>query len=312
MESTLQILSTILPVILLLGIGIICRRYSLINRTGIDTLKFVVVNIALPAVLIQAFATMEYGVKNILLTISLYGACILAWGLGGVARILLKADSVFLPFLTTCFEGGMMGYALYSLLYGSETVGLFAGVDLGQSLFIFTMYKILIGLQVEDAAKPSFKELGMDMVKSPIIIAIISGVLMGATGFYEWLSTFGGNTVFDACTSFASAPTSAIILITIGYDLVITQVPWKEVCKVLLSRYSIMIVLRIVLGFLFKLIGFGDMLNHALNIMLILPPPYVLPVFAKDEKEQTYLASSISVTTLVTLLCFMVMAILGI
>lgn len=86
MESTLQILSTILPVILLLGIGIICRRYNLINRTGIDTLKFVVVNIALPAVLIQAFATMEYGVKNILLTLSLYGACILAWGLGGCCK----------------------------------------------------------------------------------------------------------------------------------------------------------------------------------------------------------------------------------
>ena len=42
-------------------------------------------------------------------------------------------------FLTTNFEGGMMGYALFGLLYAGQTK-LFAMVDIGQTLFAFTVF----------------------------------------------------------------------------------------------------------------------------------------------------------------------------
>ena len=50
------VLQTILPVVVMLVIGIICRRTGLISREGIGALKNVVVNITLPAVLLNPFA----------------------------------------------------------------------------------------------------------------------------------------------------------------------------------------------------------------------------------------------------------------
>ena len=60
MEKTIGVLQTVLPVIVMLGIGMLLRAKKLISREGINTLKFVVVNITLPAVLLSAFATTRY------------------------------------------------------------------------------------------------------------------------------------------------------------------------------------------------------------------------------------------------------------
>ena len=45
--------------------------------------------------------------------------------------------------------------------------------------------------------------------------------------------------------------------------------------------------------------------------MFILPPPFVLTVFADDAVERTFISSVLSVSTLTAILGFAVMAILG-
>ena len=57
MNRMIEVLQTVLPVVVMLFIGIQCRSRNIISREGIQALKNVVVNIALPAVLINAFAT---------------------------------------------------------------------------------------------------------------------------------------------------------------------------------------------------------------------------------------------------------------
>ena len=44
-----EVSSTVLPVIIMLGIGVICRKNEIISREGVQSLKNVAVNIALPA-----------------------------------------------------------------------------------------------------------------------------------------------------------------------------------------------------------------------------------------------------------------------
>ena len=41
----------------------------------------------------------------------------------------------------------MLGYALFNMLYGSARTAEFARIDLGQALFVFTLYKVLLGLK---------------------------------------------------------------------------------------------------------------------------------------------------------------------
>ena len=65
MGRGIEIIQTILPVLIVLLIGVIIRRIRLIDRNGINALKKIVVNIALPAVLLSAFATTAYSVRDI-------------------------------------------------------------------------------------------------------------------------------------------------------------------------------------------------------------------------------------------------------
>ena len=309
MGHVTEVLRTVLPVLVMLCVGMLCRRVKLISREGVNALKNVVVNITLPAVLLSAFATTRYTLMDIVVPLLVFLVCLAAWALGRVGAKLFKLNSRFVPFLTTGFEAGMLGYALFNMLYGSGRTAEFARIDLGQVLFVFTLYKLLLGMEGENRA--SMGDLMKQMLLSPIIIAIVAGVLIGATGLYQALVPSGVSGIFDACTDFVSAPTSAIILLTIGYDLVLGDIPWKETGKVVALRYGIMLLLGAALIGLLKLLWPAANLTAAITVMFILPPPFVLPVFADDANQRVYVSSALSVSTLVAIAGFAVLAVLG-
>ena len=309
MNRVIEVLQTILPVVLMLGIGMICRSRQLISREGVNALKSVVVNITLPAVLLHAFATTRYTFMDVVIPLLMFLICLAAWLMGRAATRLPGMSSRFVPFLTTGFEAGMLGYALFEMLYGSSRTADCARIDLGQVLFVFTLYKILLGMSGKE--KTDTGRLLKEMVVSPIILAIAAGVLLGATGLYQALVPSGVSSVFDACTDFISTPTSAIILLTIGYDLVLGDIPWASTGKVVALRFAIMMVLRIVFIALLKLIWHDTALTAAINVMFILPPPFVLPVFADDADGRVYVSSALSVSTLVAIIGFAVLAVVS-
>ncbi len=303
-----EVLKTILPVALMLAIGIVCRRRSIISREGVQALKNVAVNITLPAVLLNAFATTQYSFLDVVIPLIVFAVCVAAWALGKVSGRILHMPSRFVPFLTTGFEAGMLGYALFPMLYGSERIAEFARIDLGQVLFVFTLYKILLAL--DSNQKTDTGTLLKEMVLSPSIIAIVSGVVIGATGLYQALIPSGISGVFDACTGFFSAPTSAIILLAIGYDLVLNDIPWRETVKVVVLRFVIMLLLGSGLNMLFSRLWPQLHLTEAIIMLFILPPPFVLPVFADDADQRTYVSSVLTVSTLAAIIGFAILAVL--
>ena len=309
MERTIEVLRTVLPVLLMLMIGMLCRRRRLVSREGVNALKSVVVNITLPAVLLEAFATTRYTFMDVVIPLLMFAVCFIAWALGRAAGRALGMTSRFVPFLTTGFEAGMLGYALFNMLYGAARTAEFARIDLGQVLFVFTLYKVL--LSMEGREKADMGRLLKEMALSPIIIAIAAGVLLGATGLYQRLVPSGVGGIFDACADFVSAPTSAIILLTIGYDLVLGDIPWASTVKVVALRFAIMMLLRTALIALLGIMWPDSGLAAAVNVMFILPPPFVLPVFADDADQRVYVSSALSVSTLAAIAGFAVLAAIG-
>ncbi len=307
MSHTVEVLQTILPVLVMLLIGMICRSRALISREGINALKSVVVNITLPAVLLGAFATTRYTLMDLFVPLMMFLICFAAWALGKAGARLFRLRSRFVPFLTTGFEAGMLGYALFQILYGSERTAEFARIDLGQVLFVFTLYKILLSMDGKEHT--DLRSLIKEMLLSPIIIAIAAGVLIGASGLYQAMLPSRISEVFDACTGFVSTPTSAIILLTIGYDLVLRDIPWADTCKVVLLRFAIMMLLCFGFITLLKLLWPGSDLTAAAAMMFILPPPFVLPVFANDADQRVYVSSVLSVSTLAAIAGFAVLAV---
>jgi predicted permease len=140
-------------------------------------------------VLLKAFATTQYTFMDIVIPLMMFAVCFIAWALGKAAGKALHLGSRFVPFLTTGFEAGMLGYALFNMLYGASRTAEFARIDLGQVLFVFTLYKVLLGLEGHE--KADMGRLLKEMALSPIIIAIFAGVLLGATGLYQALAPSG-------------------------------------------------------------------------------------------------------------------------
>ena len=298
MEKLIAVIETALPVFLALALGMMCRSKGFLTRDGVDALKKVVVNLTLPFVLVEAFATAEYTSAALLLPLLMFGICCLALGLGFLLPRIFRVKGRLVPFLFSGFEAGMLGYALFVLLFPDRSVSDFALPDIGQTLFVFTLYKILL------SSKTDIKAIGKDMASTPILWAVAAGVLIGATGLYGKMEQWGVAKVLTASTSFLSAPTGMIILLTVGYDLVIREIPWKKTAGFIAMRLAIMAVCYAVAVLLNRTILNGILFEGAMLLMLILPPPYVIPVFADEPGERVQTSSALSALTLVTMILF--------
>ena len=304
MESLISVLETALPVFLALGLGMLCRSRNFLTREGIDALKKVVLNLTLPFVLLNAFATAEYSAAALILPLMMFGICCLALALGFLIIRLTGMKSRLAPFLASGFEAGMLGYALFVLLFPEESVSQFALPDIGQTLFVFTLYKVLL------SGKRDVKAIAKDMATTPILWAVLAGVLIGATGLYGVMQKYRISGILDASTSFLSAPTGMIILLTVGYDLVIRDIPWKKTGGLIAMRLAVMVVCLGVMILLNRTVLSGMLFEGAAVLMVLLPPPYVIPVFADEPSERVQIASALSALTLVTMVLFAVCTVL--
>ncbi len=297
------VLAACLPVFFTLALGMLCRSRNILSREQVDGLKKVVLNITLPAVLINAFATAEYSPSTLAIPAVVYVLCYLALLCGMLYCKVFGLKGRATPFLSTGFEAGMIGYALFALLFPAESESRFAILDLGHVLFVFTLFKILI------MGKTDGKAILKDMVTSPILWAVVVGFILGITGLYGKLHTWGVGGILDSLTSFISAPTGMVILLTIGYDLVLREIPWKKTAGMVVMRLVIMAVLATALLLINRYLLGGIMLPGAVLLMCILPPPFVIPVFVDAEEERVQISAALSAMTLMTMILFAVLTV---
>lgn len=298
----MDVLGTVLPVFLTLALGALCRARRLLSPEGIEAVKKVAVNVTLPAVSLAAFAEADYAPRNLLIPLWIFFCCCAALALGfAVRRRGPKAlRGEFTPYLCTGFEGGMLGFALYPLLRGE--LAPFAIVDLGQVFFVFTVYKLLLS----GARSP--RALGREAAKSPSLWALGIGALLGASGLYAAMPA-GARNAFDSTLDFLSAPTSFLILLSVGYELRPAQIPWLRSLAAVAARLCILAPL-LGLTLLLNRFALGGAIDPAAAVLLFaLPAPFVLPAFARGgEEERSFVSSTLSVMTCVTLALFTALA----
>ena len=300
MDKVISVISTALPVFLALFIGMLCRSKNFLTRDGVDTLKKVVINLTLPFVLFNSFATAEYTLSSLILPIIIFLVCCIMLVLGFLWVKVSKLQSRLAPFLASGFEAGMLGFSLFALLFPGESASKFAMLVLGQEIFVFTLYKMLL------TGKTSPKAILNDFITSPTLIAVVLGLIVGATGLYDVFRGWGVSTILESVTSFISAPTGTIILFAVGYDLVIREIPWKKTGGLIAMRLVIAGVMLGLLVLLNRTVLGGMIFEGALVMLFILPSPYVIPIFSDEPSERVQISSSLSALTLITMILFAV------
>ena len=304
MGIVISVLETALPVFIMLAMGMVFRQKNFISREGVDTLKKVVVNLTLPFALFSAFATAEYNLSAVVIPGVMYVALGIMLAIGYLVAKVQPSASKLAPFVSACFEAGMLGLPLFALLFPNENLSHFAILMLGHDLFVFTLYKTLL------VGKTSPKTIVKDMLTSPTLIGVLLGLAVGATGLYGLLHKWGVGGILDGVTGFVSAPTAAIILLCMGYDFVPSQIPWKKTAKRIAIRLVIAAALLGALIFLNRAVLGNMIFEGALIILFILPPPFIIPVFTDEPAERSEISATLSAMTLLTMLLFAVVSVL--
>ena len=300
MDKLISVISTALPVFLALAMGMMCRSKGFLTRDGVDTLKKVIVNLTLPFVLFNSFATAEYTMSVLILPVIIFITCTIMLALGFAWVKVSKSGSKVAPFLASGFEAGMLGFSLFALLFPDESASKFAMLVLGQEIFVFTLYKMLL------TGKTSPKAIINDFLTSPTLIAVILGLIVGASGLYDCFRSWGVSTIIESVTSFISAPTGTIILFAVGFDLVLKEINWKKTGNMVAMRLVIAAVMLGVLILLNRTVLGGMIFEGAAVMLFILPSPFIIPIFTDAAEERVQISSALSALTLITMILFAV------
>ena len=302
MDKVISVLETALPVFLALAMGMLCRKKKFLTREGVDALKKVIINLTLPFALFASFATAEYTLNSLIVPVIMYVICTVMLGLGFLVIRISRTKSKLSPFLASGFEAGMLGIPLFGLLFPGQA-SRFAILILGQEIFVFTLYKMLL------TGKTSPKAIIKDFLTSPTLIAVILGLIVGATGLFNKLGDWGVAGIVTSVTDFLSAPTAMIILLTVGYDLVLEEIPWKKTIGMIGMRLGIAGAMLALVILLNRTVLNGMIFEGAAVLLFMLPPPYVIPVFADEPSERVQISSALSALTLVTMVLFAVFSV---
>jgi predicted permease len=306
MDETALIINRVLPIFLLIGLGAWIRRSGFLPEATLDDLRKVVVNIALPAVLFVSFLRTELQPNYLIIFIALFGLCVLLYGLGVILKPRLAPDRPYFPFMMTGFEYGMLGVSLFGSAYGLENLGYIAIMDLGHELFIWFVFLALLLARRDGASSPA--RLVTSFLRSPVIIAMLAAIALNLLGLQETLFTTAVSGGLMATLEFLSNLTIPLILIIVGYGIRFDRNGIGQAARVIAVRLVILIPLALVLNAVLirGALGLDFPFEAALFTLLILPPPFIVPLYmpAGIPAEREYVNNVLTLYTLVSLLIF--------
>ena len=153
----MNVLEIVLPVLVMIVVGMLCRKWKILTRDGINNMKVLVTNVMLPVAIFHALATAEYNKETGILILIMFVMLVVSFGLGFLLKPFLKGTyQKYLPFMVSVYEGGLMAYPLYTSLCGSENLSRIAVLDIAGLLFGFSVYMGMLG-QVENGEKTVFQ-----------------------------------------------------------------------------------------------------------------------------------------------------------
>ena len=298
-----ETLSKVLPVLVMIALGRLCETKQIIDDEQHAGLKAIVGDILLPVVLFRAFFTADYGKRMLLVFVLVfvgYGAALAA---GYALRRFVKPYGRFMPLLMTNAEGGMLGYALYALLCGADQTKTYAMVDIGQTVFGYTVF--LTALKAAGGEKMTPKFIVKNIVTNKACIGMLSGIVLGALGVYRAIDGTASGEIVSSLLSFITAPTSALILIIMGYQLHVSKQLLRPVLTTMGLRLGVLaVVCAAVSGILFAVIPFDKGLLLALMLQYTLPAPFIIPLYADLGDDAEYVSTTLSLGTVLAVLLF--------
>ena len=303
-----QMVNRVLPILILIALGHWIRRRNFLAETTVEDLKKIAVNLALPAVLFTSFLRIELQSAYLVIFAVVFALCLALFWLGRFLNRQRPVQHTYFPFLITGFEYGMLGVSLFGSAYGLENIGYIAVVDLGHEIFIWFVFLALLLMKRDNLRDPG--QLVQAFFKSPVIVAILAGIILNLAGVQEALDRLPVTGALMSTLQFLGNLTIPLILIIVGYGIKLDRQGVRDALGVILIRLAILIPLALVLNvFLIRnLLHLERPFEDALFTLFILPPPFIVPLYARPEmsEEKRYINNVLTVYTVVSVAIYTV------
>ncbi|MCK5811608.1 MAG: hypothetical protein KAG94_01795 [Clostridiales bacterium] len=308
----IDVIIKIIPLVITIVIGYFLYKRNIISDGVIDFLKKLVVTITLPASLLLSFIQIKFQTVYVLIVIVIFVVCLLLLFIGKLIARIFHIKSPYFPYLLTGFEVGMIGFALFSGIYGTEAISSLGIIDIGHELFIFI---VLVPSIMLSTAKKTNKSKAVQSLtlasKAPVVWAIIVGVSLSIAGIYKLEGSMIYTTIIDSLR-FISTPTAFIICLVIGSGLKLSLKGMKLEVITAFVKVAIALVFAILLSKLLLAPLKLDNLDIALYSMFVLPAPFVITVFMdrSNKDEVNYVSNTLSIGTIIGVILFLVISLL--
>lgn len=306
----MDVLQIVMPVLLMIILGMLCRKWKILTGEGVANMKVLVTNVMLPVAIFHALATAEYNKETGILILIMLIMLIVSFSLGFVLKPFLKGKyQRYLPFMVSVYEGGLMAYPLYSSLCGSENLSHVAVLDIAGLLFGFSIYMGMLG-QVEDGGKIDVKKLFSSAIRTPAFIASVLGIIAGLSKIIIILldSPFGG--VYQSVENILTTSVTAIILLVVGYSMELNANLLKPCVTTILLRMILQgVMMAGVLFAVHSLVGDSQIINLAIITYMSSPATFSMQTFMKDEEGSAYVSTTNSMYCLVSILVYIILAV---
>lgn len=306
----LSILSKVLPVIFLFILGIFFRKTNFISDKTVGDFKKIIINIALPSLLFISFSNTNFEAKHLVIVSSVFITCIVLLLIGKLITIFFKIKSPYFSTLLTGFEAGMLGYSIFGAVFGAENIFKFAIIDLGQVTFVFFIL-VAVLVKYRDGSKSFFDTL-VNFIKTPVIIAILGGILVQKTGFTNVVPSNSLLTSVLETFKLLSTLVTPLICLVIGYEIKFAKGSLKKPVQIILLRMVLLLSFALIINkyILSGLLHLDPIFQAALMTMFILPPPFIIPLYISDMdvENKSYVFNTLSLNTIVTLVLYLVVS----
>ena len=215
MEHLVVSFRVVAPLLILMAIGVLVRKTGLISEAGFRSANKLVLYVAIPTLIIKNILTCDLsGLADVRFTVFLTVSLLLLFG------VLMAAVPLF------CRDKKRRGVviqglyrtndAVYGLVIGSALLGEahMAAVSFAIALSV-PIYNILgtIPLELNSGGRPNAGKMIGNVVKNPIVLAVLAGVLVRAL---MEIFSFSLPAVLDKPLSSLSAMCSPLAFVVLG------------------------------------------------------------------------------------------------
>lgn len=185
MSNFLFSINVTIPIFLVMVLGYFLRRIGMLNDNFVTVANKFNFKVTLPVLLFRDLSTVDiaavFDAKYVLFCA--FATSVGFWGTWAIAKLCLKNKSLVGAFTQAAFRSSaaVMGLAFIQNIYGQSTMGSLMIIG---AVPLYNIYSVLV-LTFEgdypegerDTGK--IKQAGINILKNPIIIAIILGLIAG-------------------------------------------------------------------------------------------------------------------------------------